>query len=95
MTLVDDLKAAKALIDTPEKWVKGTYEKDGCRCLLGALIDSTHDFGSYGAAQRAVKAEIDDVQLEIAGFNDLPSTTHSDVMRVLDGAIAAAEASAP
>lgn len=94
MALVDDLKAAKALIDTPEKWVKGTYEKDGCRCLLGALIDSTHDFGSYGAAQRAVAGQFSDPKLHIADFNDLPATTHADVLSVLDRAIKAAEASA-
>jgi hypothetical protein len=101
MTLRDDLIAAKALIDTPEKWCKGSYHNSGAHdahCVIGAA----RAIAPYYAGNRQ------QLLLEaIAGslpprrrakylwqWNDAPSRSHSEVMALFDRAIAAAEASA-
>jgi hypothetical protein len=88
MTLVDDLKAARALIDTPEKWIKGRMG-DGlnARCALGACyvvdacektLPAIYEFGGIPHGFR------------LAEFNDLYATTHNDILALFDRAIDAA-----
>lgn len=95
MSVKSTLIATKALIDTPEKWVKGTpfkITKKGCSyCLSGALNEVTGDFWPRRSARAAL---IDQINFglplhtrSIVGFNDNPSTTHADVMKLLDKAI--------
>lgn len=89
----ENLIAAKALIDTPEKWLKGKLANaDGCFCAAGALKYAA----GYGAGEvwdspeyRAVRGGIPDTKQEIPSFNDRPSTTHADIMALFDRAIAA------
>ena len=100
MTLRDDLIAAKALIDTEEKWGKGQYEDDrGCLCALGAI--RKHHFGTAGdgvgfewlgdATAVALKGALGtEWAWQVADFNDHPDTTHADVMALFNRAIAAA-----
>lgn len=103
-TLRDDLIAAKALIDTPEKWRKGEnaywYEPF---CVLGACREVSYDRGGLPDMQGMRKAlrlalppeyrndEIFDYPT--TRFNDDPDTTHADVMALFDRAIASAESS--
>ena len=93
MRLKDDLIAAKALIDTPEKWGKGNgrVSPQAPRlCVLGACrrdADVAHaladalpnDWGGHLVHQ----------------FNDHPSTTHADIMALFDRAIAKAAGEQP
>ena len=103
--LVENLKAARALIDTPEKWTKGAYGRTAdhsptsyrdpravCHCMLGALR-------SIGPADWLRQEElVEDVMTgyghhsHIPTFNDAPTTTHADVLAVFDMAIERAEA---
>ena len=95
--LAEDLRKAKALIDAPEKWVKGCVERGGGHCIVGAISVATgvavgHFFGTsaldvYEALQRA----IGDRDAIVAHFNDNPRTQHADIMSLFDHAIAAAE----
>lgn len=99
MDTVKRLQAARALIDTPAKWIKDWYAIDSrgrrvyphedsgvCFCLRGALQKAEADELAF-----AVMANLGDVA-HIADFNDATETTHEMVMSILDKAIAVASA---
>lgn len=97
MSAADTLRAARALIDTPEKWCKGAA-RIGCRrCIVGALLDVAGyprtEMRIYGPARNVlhdlVRAQGHEV---IDWWNDDPATTHADVLALFDRAIARAEA---
>ncbi len=87
------LIGARALIDTPEKWVKGTSylfnKRSGVRRCMQYEITCSADWGNGAddltAAFRALKCII---RGSIPEFNDAPTTTHASVMVVFDVAIA-------
>lgn len=86
----ENLIAAKALIDTPEKWGKGTYEPSpGCYCALGAL-DAASEGGRWTPFEvmAALTIALPDSAKDIVAFNDDPNTTHADIMALFDRAIA-------
>lgn len=93
--LAEDLIAAKALIDTPEKWGKGSPRRPaGCLCAMDALTKGVYrrfGFNRFSAAESVLKANLKRGAKHIAQFNDWPSTTHADIMALFDRAIAAAE----
>lgn len=89
----DLLVRARELIVSPEKWIKGAYEVNGCYCMSGALrkvrtkrndiyVDYSY-FEAYDLLRTSTGAHGC-----IPEFNDDPETTHEDVMRVFDSAIA-------
>lgn len=99
-----DLIAARAKIDTPAKWTKGTNARDKdrngvnprsslatCYCLQGAIIAVT-PFGKGGryfsAANALNKLTREDFGCFVS-MNDSVFTSHDDVMSLLDKAIAA------
>jgi hypothetical protein len=94
MTLKSDLTAARALIDTPEKW---TQHNPSAVTNTYCIVTATALGRSYANAARANLAlhctaalrgrEIMD---NLINFNDDPATTHADVLRLFDRAIAAA-----
>jgi hypothetical protein len=91
-TLKDDLIAARALIDAPEKWCKGI--KSGCNCAMYAIaaISLTRWPDNSAALRRAVPRSFkrDGLGDLVVAFNDAPDTSHADVMALFDRAIAAA-----
>lgn len=96
MSLKDDLIAAKALIDTPEKWGKGP---DGLNCpAQGACAmnacASLSNYASWHATQALEAAlpsgEWNSKMLPVAAYNDDPDTTHADIMALFNRAIEAA-----
>lgn len=99
--LAADLRAAKALIDTPEKWTRRAYAKTSqgvaclfsdeaaqCFCALGAIFRVTPSLDREVAAVDAIKRAMG--VNYIPSFNDYHS--HAEVMEAFDRAIAAAEA---
>ena len=40
MTPAELLEAAKAIIDTPEKWIRGLFKVKDCYCSIGALMQA-------------------------------------------------------
>lgn len=97
---VEKLRAAKALIDTPEKWTKGTLARDSigisvlvrsddavCFCVLGALGRAATETGPH---VWAIRDSLPAPYLAVSKFNDDPTTTHADVMALFDRAIARA-----
>lgn len=95
MSVKEDLIAAKALIDTPEKWTKNYFRTDdGCYCAVGAIDAATRPDPTFDRGDRAhaaLLAALPEGALSITGFNDRRSTVHADIMALFDRAIAAAE----
>lgn len=93
MTQVTELLIeAKKLIDTPDKWIKGIYEWNGCYCVSGALREArkSFDYNSFWKAYELIMQEA--YSVDIPKFNDAITTTHDDVMKVMDKAIKASKA---
>ena len=102
MTTLEQLKAVKELIGTPERWTKGAAARNSrgdstvplaadacCWCVVGAvsIVD-----GCDVRAFDAVGTHLPPFALgSIHIYNDLPTTTHSDIMALLDRAIEAEE----
>lgn len=90
-TVKESLIAAKALIDTPEKWIKGElHTKRGaqhCYCIYGALAQVVRTEEDDAGVVRALRAVAPHRYLSV--FNDDPATTHADIMALFDRAIAA------
>lgn len=99
--LADDLRAAKALIDTPEKWVKGVDFTRTRRCAMAAIIDALgQPMGGYRFSEcdRAlckaltIRKRRGSYPHPVVAFNDDLDTSHADILALFDRAIAAAEA---
>lgn len=98
-TVKENLIAAKALIDTPEKWSKGDWsDNGGCLCALGAAnLAATGMFDCVKHdLERALEAALPTGFRTTSGnlrlvprFNDHRDTTHADIMALFDRAIAA------
>ncbi len=91
--LIADLEAARALIDTPEKWHQGSlrdYTANGVAfrwCAVGACRQVTESFeiARYIAAKRALSHILGGTVWE---WNDAPERTHAEVLELFDKAIA-------
>lgn len=106
MTLKTDLIAAKALIDTPEKWGRGEKSfvaRTGPTCIAGACARTSGGWigGRYKTMWDALSAKLSAKKYpreygqhggDLVTFNDDPNTTHTQIMRLFDRAINAAEA---
>jgi len=96
MTVLEDLIAAKALIYTPDKWIKGSFNFHGCRCAMGAMFSVLGSTGEWSQSREdSLLSAVTEALPEnwggnIVGFNDSSYTTHADVMDLFDRAIAAA-----
>lgn len=90
VTTRDDLIAAKALIDTPEKWCKGAFrDRHGRICAITAI--SSAAISNYREMRGALFDQIIQPRrkpIGVGAFNDLPTTTHADVMALFDRALA-------
>lgn len=91
MTVKDNLIAAKALIDTPDKWTKGQHEPfpaDG-RWTLNSAVDRIcwNRPRQFVNACDALRAELWGGHSSLSGFND--AKTHHDIMVLFESAIAA------
>lgn len=83
------LEAARALIETEDRWMQGFYFKFGRRCAMGALQEAGRHF--RGPARRDASAEL----LKIAqarGHHCIESMndhiTHREVLGAFDAAVA-------
>lgn len=99
MTTADTLRAARALIEQPERWtttylarnkqgrITGHASEDAvCWCAIGAIYKVTTDDPSpYLDVLRRITGN------DLSGFND--SRTHAEVLDAFDRAIEIAEKS--
>lgn len=102
MTTKEALIAMRELLSDPKRWTKGALGRDShgekisaksdmtvCWCLGGAAL-KIGKVADYDLAMNALRKLCPD-QGHLCGvvlFNDDPSTTHADILRVLDAAIA-------
>ncbi len=103
MTPKEVLIAARGLIDTPGKWTKGSsarradgaqvtpFVADACTfCASGAIMRATTDGTNedYSTAVSALRKHIPIERWGVACYNDDASTTHADMLKLFDKAIA-------
>lgn len=84
-TEIDILDEMKVILATPDKWCKGVLmDKAGAHCLVGSSDEAIVQYGQ--ASVDAVFARMERIlgQTDIAGFNDAPTTTHRDVLALID-----------
>lgn len=90
-TLADDLRAARALIDTPEKWIKGDWFEGTRCCAAGAARKVLRDAGHramIGFWATPLAHALDEAAGgNIVAYNDDPATTHNDILALFDRAI--------
>lgn len=99
--VVEDLKKARALVDTPEKWCKGTGARNAAENPVSVLSPeavSRSLVGAYGAVcgfggnERefnvicALLSVLEDGS-PLYLWNDAPERTHAEVMSAFDAAI--------
>lgn len=75
------LADARALIDTPDKWVKGSYAFNGRRCIWRALGDA-----GVSKMDRLPLYEASGT-FSLIAWQDAPERTHSEVMALFDKAM--------
>ena len=91
-TTADILREARALIDTPEKWIKGRYECNGCFCASGAIRAVSDSLSAWKTARLLVVSVLPrEWAFHLPLYNDHCDTTHADIMALFDRAIAEAE----
>lgn len=85
MTAYQVLLRTRALVDSPDRWIKGDMRDDhGLFCLIGA-INEVDPLGVGGVeAKRALTKACGRPPID---FNEDKRTTHDDIMHVLDLAI--------
>ena len=95
------VKDARDLIKDERNWIKGKYEGQNSYCMLGAIRKaaagdpyiqpSGPHFDVYFRALDTIRKVVDGSDLypltDIAKFNDDKSTTHKDVIRVMNKAL--------
>lgn len=97
------LRRARERIATPERWTQGTFGKYcpdtgeiDCECVNGALMEAAKEVGTGGLMRSGASLCLS-LAARARGFetasklNDAPTTTHADVLALLDEAIALAE----
>jgi len=95
--MTDTLKRTREYLTDPKHWTKGELFRDAngnpcfrteasCACLVGAtvLVDPLDAAGRRDAYE-LLDSLLDDMPLVV--FNDLETTTHADVLALLDKAI--------
>jgi hypothetical protein len=104
--LADDLKAARALIDTPEKWIQRAGD-DGydTPCCAVVAVNRRNRYGTpeNDAMRKALYLQLPAEYrhggtlygMDVGAYNDDPRTTHADIMALFDRAIEAASPSHP
>jgi hypothetical protein len=104
MKPIEVLKGARALISSPESWVKKAFRvrSEGvCSyCALGAIeeVSGCSPERARSIESRALyNATVDELSGSrgedyVVTFNDAPATTHADVLKMFDDRISALEA---
>ena len=85
--LLEDLKALRELLTSPEKWCQGFLQKENSFCLLGAVCEVTSarpDRRVY--VKQALNAQLPYYN-SIIDWNDSEFRKHGDVLALIDRTI--------
>ena len=91
-TIKQRLRAARALIDQPEKWTQNKLARQVnggmvARCVDGAILSVCLD-GEQQETREYLGDSINGKgRLQLSEWNDAPERTHADVMLAFDRAI--------
>lgn len=98
---MDALNQLRLLLEDPSHWTKGAYARDKegapvregdydatCLCLIGACHKVTVCIPDYFQLTEALSRAGGIRPFDIVDFNDREDTTHSDVLALIDKAIA-------
>jgi len=100
--IINTFKEARNLISDPKRWTKETSAR-GCYGLtIHPLEKRATCWCSFGAIERVVSDNnqrlVHDIcwltkyiGMSYIKYNDLPETTHEDIMKMFDGTIALVE----
>ena len=102
---VEYLKEVRKVIATPKQWtrekcainakkesVPSDSEEATCWCIYGAVNKVSYEFQENQKIKLMLNAEANKLGFTTAPqFNDHPSTTHADVLKLIDNAIETAE----
>jgi hypothetical protein len=89
MTTADKLRAARVLIENPERWCQGAFRSNGKYCAKGALFHVKADNFAHGFLRRAAQKTSGRIYWLPEHLND--QTDHPTVLKMFDLAIAMAE----
>lgn len=89
--VVNLLKEAKALIDSPDKWCKGSLMAGGKICAVGAVYAAASCAKRMRERQMLDCLQVGHKEGGLSVYNDHEDTTHADMMALFDKAIAFAE----
>ena len=98
MTTLEILKAARAKIESPERWTRGCLARDEFGDEVPPNLSVARKWCLVGACDDIRALEILEDVLEEEGeeppaaFNDDPRTTHDDILALFDRAIASEDA---
>ena len=93
-TALKTLTAAREWLDDPERWLQGNFYKGHdqykpqAACLIGACdVALGAPIALFGATHDTLMAAVEErgPYRSVATFNDDESTTHADVLAVLEG----------
>lgn len=101
MTALQALQALRKLLADPKRWTKGVYAKDAkgntvhahmpdaaCWCLTGGMRKVLVDADPQRRPNLApILLGMGSTQLDVVKFNDAKTTTHAEVLALLDNAI--------
>ena len=102
--LLNNLRAVRAQITTPDRWTKGWFARDQygnecrsqdstatCWCIMGAITFVTpRDRKKLAIVKDVLSAHLPTWYC-LSDFNDRPTTTHADIIALIDRAIATEE----
>ncbi len=99
MSTMDALIALKTLLAEPPSWTKGKSARNAegnrteptrddavCWCLLGAIYRITnYDCNLFIVINNIMRGLVNNTA--ITAYNDNPTTTHADILKLIDAAI--------
>ena len=87
MPIVEKIDKVIELLCPEDRWCKGTLRSsDGGRCLVGAMLEAEARTLLTPVLLQAIRETAGRRHRRIEVFNDAPSTTHAQLMAVLDRA---------
>lgn len=79
------LNNVRMFLDDEKHWCKGVFYRKGAYCLSGAIESLSKGYKDHSYFAR--KYIRDELGMEISVYNDLPQTTHDDILELIDKCI--------
>lgn len=92
MTTLEQLIAMRELLTPPECWTKGAFARDKFDVITTSYSPDAVRWCLYGAMYKVgfghdIINTMQTLPLSLSVYNDHPTTTHADILKLLDTAI--------